>query len=348
MTELLLTRRFPGLAGLPRVPLVDVPTRVMRLEATSHRSGSVVYAKRDDETARLYGGNKVRKLEWLLGEARRVGATTIVTTGGYGSHHCLATAVYGARAGFDVHTVLFPQPMTTHVDEVLRAIVGAGATAVRVARAELVPIGLATTAARLKLGGKKTFVIGPGGSSARGCIGYVAAGIELAAQIDEGELEEPAAIFVAAGSGGTVAGLAVGLATAGVTTPIVAVRVTSKYVINRPRTRRLVRETVALLRGADPRFPDVAREATAAIHIDVDHLGASYGASTGEGERAGSLAAEDGLVLDPTYTAKAFAALLDAARDETYRGPLLFLSTLSSAPMARLLEAAPARPPFGG
>jgi len=343
---MLLTRRWPGTATLAHMPLVDAPTAVEQLAQTSLSAGRDIYVKRDDQTARPYGGNKVRKLEWLLGDARKKGASCVVTTGGYGSHHCLATAIYGARAGLGVHAVLFPQPMTPHVDEVLRAMIGAGARPTRIANANLVPIGLATAMAKLRVTGDKPVIIGPGGSSPLGCIGYVAAGVELAAQIDEGAMPEPAAIFVSAGSGGTIAGLAVGLAAAGITTPVVGVRVTSKLVINRPRLRRLVRGCVAILRSVDARFPDVARQAMDAIRIDGAHLGDGYGASTGAGERATSLAAEDGIVLDPTYTAKAFAAMVDAARDDTYEGPLLFLSTLSSAPMEPLLSSAPARPPW--
>ncbi len=91
----------------------------------------------------------------------------------------------------------------------------------------------------------------------------------------------------------------------------------------------------------------MTRQALDALVIDGSHMGEGYGAATGAGERATSLAALDGVGLEPTYTAKTLAALLDAARDETYDGPLLFLSTLSSAPMEPLLAAAPRRAPFG-
>jgi D-cysteine desulfhydrase len=175
----------------------------------------------------------------------------------------------------------------------------------------------------------------------------VAAGFELAAQIDAGELPEPAAIFAPAGSGGTVAGLVVGLAAAGIATPVVGVRVTSKLVINRGRIRRLVQGAVEILRAADSRFPDVTRQAMDALVIDGAHMGGGYGAATGAGERATSLASLDGVVLEPTYTAKTLAALLDAARDTRYGAPLLLLSTLSSAPMQPLLSTAPERAPFG-
>ncbi len=344
---MLVLDRFPGLGALPRMTLVRGPTPVMRLEETSRRGGAEIWVKRDDRTALPYGGNKVRKLEWLLGEARAIGARSVVTMGGYGSHHCLATAIYGARAGLNVHVVLFPQPMSAHADEVLRAMVGAGAKLSRVSSPKLLPVGMARAVAPLRLRGDKPFVIGPGGSSPRGALGYVAAGFELAGQIDAGEMPEPAAIFVPAGSGGTLAGILVGLSAAGIAVPVIGVRVTSKLVISPGRIRRLVAGAVALLRAADARFPDVTDQAMDALNIDGAHLGEGYGAATGAGERATTLAALDDLVLEPTYTAKTMAALLDAARDEKYRGPLLFLSTLSSAPMEPLLSTAPARAPFG-
>lgn len=334
---MLLINKWSGLGALPRIPLVPAITPVDHLAEVSARAGLAVYAKRDDATAPRYGGNKVRKLEWLLGDAQRKGARSIVTVGGTGSHHCLATAIYGTRAGFDVHAVVFPQPPTPHVSEVARAMVAAGADVTEARTAAGIPLAVAKKVARLKVGGAKPYVIGPGGSTPVGTLGYVAAGVELAQQIDEGEVPEPGAVFVAAGSGGTVAGLAIGLAAAGVVAPVIAVRVTGALAINRRGLSRLVHQTVSLIRSHDDRFPIVAEEASQAIVISSEHRGPAYGASTGAGQHALSLAARDGLGLDPTYTAKAFAALLDAARDGSREGPLLFLSTLSSAPMAPLL-----------
>lgn len=210
-------------------------------------------------------------------------------------------------------------------------MVAAGACVTTLRSTATMPFAVAKKVARLKAGGLRPYVIGPGGSTPIGTLGYVAAGIELARQIDENELPEPGAVFVAAGSGGTTAGLAIGLAAAGFVTPIVAVRVVTTLAINGPVYSRLVHNTVSLLRFHDDRFPIVAHDARRAIVIDRKQRGAAYGASTGAGESATSLASEDGVVLDPTYTSKAFAALLDAARDGTYPGPLLFLSTLSSA-----------------
>jgi 1-aminocyclopropane-1-carboxylate deaminase/D-cysteine desulfhydrase-like pyridoxal-dependent ACC family enzyme len=173
-----------------------------------------------------------------------------------------------------------------------------------------------------------------------GAIGYVEAGLEIGAAVDAREIDEPDAIFVAAGSGGTAAGLAVGLAALGLVTRVVAVRVTNRIAIHHARLTRLVRETVARLRAVDPRFPDVGALAASRIEIDGGMRGPGYGVGTSEGQRATQLAAEDGVGLDPTYTAKAFAAMLEQADRGLAGKRCMFLSSLSSAPMDEIFGPA--------
>lgn len=339
----LLTTRFPGASSLACVPLATLPTPVERLEQTSEALGAAVWCKRDDLTAVIYGGNKVRKLEWLLGDAQDRGCDCIVTTGALGSHHVLATSIYGAAHGFAVHAVLFPQPWTDHVEENLRAGLKAGATFHPARSYAGVAARMATLTARLRVAGRRPYVIGPGGSSPVGALGYLEAGLELAAQLDAGLLPEPEAIYLAAGSGGCAAGVAVGLAAAGLTTPVVAVRVTHRIAINRAMLGQLVRRTVSRVRDRDPRFPSVTREALRLIRVESHQLGDGYGAPSEAGQRATDLAARDGLGLDPTYTAKAFGALMADVERDAVRRPL-FWQTLSSADMATLLVDAPPVP----
>ncbi len=335
---MLLTDRWPDLAGLPRVSIATLPTRVVPLAATSRRVGSNVTCKRDDETALPYGGNKVRKLEWLIGEALARDARAIVTVGAEGSHHVLATALYAKQNGLAVHAVLFPQPRTPHVEEVLRADALAGATLHRASSAITAAAVIARVVAKLRVGGARPYVVPPGGSSPVGAVGYVEAGLEIGSAIDARAVEEPDAIFVAAGSGGTAVGLAIGLAAFGLVTRVVAVRVTSRLAIHRSRVERMTRATVARLCAVDPRFPSVADIAASRIAIDASMRGPAYGAPVAEGTIATRLAAEDGITLDPTYTAKAFAAMLAAARRKEAGKRCMFLSTLSSADMAPLLR----------
>jgi 1-aminocyclopropane-1-carboxylate deaminase/D-cysteine desulfhydrase-like pyridoxal-dependent ACC family enzyme len=342
----LLAERWKGLASLPHVPLVTgAPTPAVRMERLSERLGADVWVKRDDLTSRVYGGNKVRKLEWLLGDARAQGADTLVTVGALGSHHVLATTLHGTREGFDVHAVVGPQPSTPHVLEDARLDLAAGATLHPVRAFALVPARVRTLIVQLRLRGKRPYVVKGGGSSPVGALGYVEAGLELAAQLDARSLPEPRVISVAYGTGGTVAGLAVGLAAAGVTAPLTAVRVTDVALANRAALGRLVARTVALLRAHDDRFPDVTDLALGRIRIDSREFGPGYGLPTESGARAVDFAAQDGLVVETTYTAKALAGLVRQAQDLPAGTPMLYLHTLSSADQSALLARAPELPP---
>src|SRR5207253_1849150 len=139
-----------------------------------------LWVKREDESGERYGGNKVRKLEFILAEAARAPKRRLVTVGGYGSHHVLATAVYGAQQGFAVEAVVFPQPLTPHVLETVRAAAAAGAS-FRVAHS------WAGVPPRVLVARRRCRYVGPGGSSPTGTLGYVSAGLELAAQVSRGE-----------------------------------------------------------------------------------------------------------------------------------------------------------------
>lgn len=337
----LLGSRFPRLASLPHVPLVR-ETPVERLEQASHETGGDLWVKRDDLSADAYGGNKVRKLERLIGDAKRRDCDVLITTGAYGSHHALATSIFGRRWGFDVELLLVPQPITRHVEENLRADLAVGARVHRVRRWATVPARVAALQASLRFRGRRPYRIGHGGSSPLGAVGFVEAGLELAAQIDQGLVPEPASIHVALGSAGTCVGLAIGLAAAGLYVPIVATRVTPLAVCNRLTVTSLLKRTVEMLRDHDHSFPDVTRGATKMVTIDGSLYGAGYGERSEAADDAIARAAVDGLTLDPTYTAKAFAAFLREGR--TGREPRLYWHTLSSADLSELLGEAPPLP----
>ena len=198
----ILSDRFRGLRKIPHIPLAELPTAVEPLERLSQRAGAEIWIKRDDRTSPRYGGNKVRKLEYVLGEVRKGEADTIVTAGAAGSHHVVACGLFGGEQGLKVHAVMTPQRFTSHVEENLRASLALG---VEVHPAPSAPRALATLArvtASLRLRGRRPFVVPPGGSDLAGIVGYVEAGIELARQLEAGVCPEPDAIFVALGSGG--------------------------------------------------------------------------------------------------------------------------------------------------
>jgi D-cysteine desulfhydrase len=299
------------------------PTPVERLPDALGR-GRDVWVKRDDLTSGRYGGNKVRKLERVLDVVRASGARRIVTPGGAGSHHVLATALYAGDLGIGVDAVLVPQPRTPHVVDNLRAIA---------ARARIWPAGSfadagAVIADCVACG---AFRVPVGGSTLDGALGYADAAAELVDQVARGELPEPKVVVVALGSGGTAAGLAAGFAVAGARIRVIAVTVAEPGAWIAWRARRLAAACVR----------ELAPEATVGPRIEVveRYLGRGYGHATPEGDRALVLAARYGLSLDSTYTAKAFAAASELPEADD---PVLYWQTLSSAPLGPLLGGAPA------
>ncbi len=338
----LLETRWSKLT-LPRLPLLDGPTPLERSDGLSAAAGGEVWIKRDDLTHPTYGGNKVRKLERLLGDALASGADTLLTTGAAGSHHVLATTIFGKRHGFDVHAILVPQPASEHVTLDLRAMLGQGAELHPVSYYSAVPAATAALLAKLKLQGRKPYMIPPGGSNGVGVLGYVEAGLELAQQMLELRMGEVDAIVVALGSGGTVAGLAVGLAAAGVTAPIHAVRVTPKGLVGRAFLLAQIRSVVERLRQSDDRFPRIAGLAEGLYTIDDDELGEGYGLQTPRARDAIRLAEGFGLHLDATYTGKTMAALLRGLREGRTKR-VIYLHTLSSVPLGPLVAGAPPIP----
>jgi D-cysteine desulfhydrase len=325
MSALPLFRRFPALAErLTWLPLGTFPTPAERLRF--ERFGDGHWVKRDDLSGSVYGGNKVRKLEWLLAEAKRQGAERLITLGAAGSHHALATTAYGRALGFEVTLALFPQPLTPHVREVLLRHHALGAELRYSPRMEFLP--LAVLAAKRAHRRQRCFIVAAGGSDPYGTLGYVNAALELAEQVEEGALPEPETVHLAMGTMGTAAGLAIGFALAGLPIRIHAVRITSRIVTNTWTLRRLVRRTLALLEGKVPQLPD-ADAVLGRIHVEHRCIGRGYGHETADGRRATELFAETGLVLDPTYTAKAAVAFLDALETRPAR-PHLFWHTLSA------------------
>lgn len=336
----ILVERWPGLASISRVELASLPTPVKKMIASSRELGSDVWVKRDDLTSAVYGGNKVRKLEYILGDAIHHKADTIITTGAIGSHHVLATSRFARAYGLSVHAVLVPQPWNAHVEENLRLDVHAGTTVHIVKSFSLIPAYMLGLAAKLRLQGKHPYLVPPGGSSPHGALGYVEAGLELARQIGHGEAKDPAAIYLALGSAGTLVGATIGLAAAGMTTRVVGVRVTDMALTKRALLKALLHRTVALLRSHDASFPDVSKLAEHNLRTENDELGPGYGVETPGGRRATSMAARDGLILDPTYTAKAFSCLIHDAEQKRERAPRLYWHTLSSADLSTDLAAA--------
>ena len=300
------------------------PTPVDRLESLSNAS-TTLWVKRDDLTNPIYGGSKVRKLEMLLADAQSRGASKVVTVGALGSHHVLATGVFGRLVGLQVEAVVLSQPASSHVLETARASIGQGVA--------LVPASSYAEAARhlAACAAAGAYTIPAGGSSLLGTLGVVAAAAELAQQVRAGVLPEPDLIVLPLGSGGTAAGLVAGLAKAGLKTRVLAVAVAEPVKVFEHKARTLVKQLV------EPGMRDLAWQR---LELDQRQLGSGYGRQTPAGEHAARQASLVGLTLDATYTAKAFAAALARVALGSERH-VLYWHTLSSASLAPLLVGAP-------
>ena len=320
-------------------PLGIYPTPIDRLRQLE-RSGGSLWVKRDDLTHADYGGNKVRKLEYILPEALRRGAKRIVTVGAVGSHHVLATTLFGTRAGFEVEAVLVPQPRTPHVEANLRTYLALGLHAHAAAATWTAPMlvaGLLAGAGASASDARDAFFVPVGGSSALGALGYVDGGVELAEQIRLGVIPKPDVIVVTVGSGGTAAGLVVGLAKAGLDVRVLGVCVATPVWMVRIMVDWLVGRTAERAAAFDQSPGRLAERARRMLTLTAEFLGGGYGVATDAGDSAIRAAAAVGLHLDPTYTAKTFAAALS----ELERRPgqhVLYWHTLSSASLDPLRD----------
>jgi L-cysteate sulfo-lyase len=312
-----------------RTKLLEEMTPIQRLERLERELGSAarLYVKRDDLMGLGGGGNKLRKLEFLLGEAVSQSCDTFVTIGGMQSNHARLSAAAAARVGLACELVLTPvvqrteEAYTHNGNMLLYGIFGAK---VHLRPGTENPLEFAKERAEvLKKQGRRPYLVGSGGSSPAGCLGYAACALEIVEQeraIDGGFTH----IVVPNGSSGTHAGLAAGLTAMGLN----AARVRS-YAVLHPAERThkttfdLSTSTLALLdktKSIDP----------SAIEVVGDQLGDGYGIPTAAMLGAvRTMARTEGLLLDPVYTGKAFAGVIASARNGAYKhgDAVLFLMT---------------------
>lgn len=336
-----LFRRFPSLRErLPRVVLADLPTPVTALDLPSRLGGGIpLFVKRDDLSAAPYGGNKVRKLELLLAAARRDGAAEVMTFGVAGSNHALATALYAERAGLRSISILTPQRNAGYVRRNLLAHLSCNGELHHYADERAAATGAAWQRLRHRRAtGLTPLRIPGGGSSALGTVGFVNAAFELREQIEAGVLPEPERLYVALGTMGTAAGLALGLQAAGLRTRLVPVRVVRESIGNVEGMAALFRRTSALLHRLDPGFPLLDMDPRHA-RIRHEQFGEKYAAFTEAGMQAVRLMDEvAGLALEGTYTGKAMAALLaDLQAADRRPASALFWLTYNGRDMSPLI-----------
>ena len=326
---------FPTLAGrLPRIRLTDLPTPIDFAPALARELGlGELGIKRDDLTSPVYGGNKVRKLEYLLADARARGCEAVITFGGAGSNHALATGIHARRLGLQCYAVLVDQPATPNVEPTLRYHLQLGTHLVHAASYQDSRRQLERILATHPRGGERVYEIAWGGSSWLGTVGYVAAAFELAAQLGERHMPAPEFIYLAGGSLGTFVGLMLGLRLADLASHVVAARVVPGGMGSAEHCAKLYAETNRKLHELDasvPLLPSPLPE----LELRTEFLGAGYAEATPEAAEAVAMAKQfAGLRLETTYTGKAFAALIADARGGRLAGRrVMYWHTYSSAP----------------
>jgi len=321
-----LFEAFPEMPGaVPWRPLVHAPTAVERLPASEYLGRGDVWIKRDDLVSPLYGGNKVRRFEFLFAEAEAKGRKTLVTVGGLASTQATATILFGKALGFEVAAILFDQPVTSYARSALA--LDAAVDPVLVYGGSYAATAWRTLATYRKL--DRPYLIPPGASSPLGLLGYVDAMLELGEQVKRGEMPRPDRIVLPAGSGGTTAALALGAAILGWPTVIHAVRITDAFACNSAVMRLWYERTRAF---AAKRSRTFARLRLPAPRIEVDGraLGGGYGVATPEATDAiEPIRAMIGVPGEVTYSGKAVAQLRTVARERPGE-TLLFWNTLSS------------------
>lgn len=327
-----LHQRFPELAeSLPYVRLGASPTPVRKLVGLGTRDR--IWLKDDSRYGSGgWGGNKVRKLEWIIPDVLARKSKRIITVGGLGTNWGLATTLYAKQFGIDTALALIDQPVDDHVREQLARLERSGAV-LHFTRSKVRTFACAPwLVVRHTTGVRLPYYLPPGGSSPLGALGYVEAALELAAQVQAGEIAEPTHIVAPVGSGGTVAGLLLGLRLAGLRTEVVAVVVNDTLPLGAREIRDLAGRAESLLRRRGADLGDVDLR-SAALTVTREYLGPGYGYATAEGRAAQRVGREFGVLLDPVYTAKAFAGLLEIeAHSRGGDGPIVMLDTFGPRP----------------
>lgn len=327
------------------VELGDFPTPIHSLSSVV---GPDCYAKRDDLSSPIYGGNKVRTLETLFGRALRNDKARIWATGAYGSNHAVATALHAPRVGLRPAAILWPQPYSACADENLHVMLeerrGGRIDLLDIPHWAALPFGMA----RVSWRDRAADVMPPGGATAVGALGYVSAGIELAQQVAANEVPCPKTVVIGVGSTCTTAGLLVGFRAAAerglgfeVPPKLLAVRVTPWPITSAYRISQFASRVSAYLAylSDEPNLAFSRKQLAQGLEVDGTQFGRGYGEPTEKGRAAISRFAnnEGGFALDTTYSAKSAAALFGTIARS---GPVLYWATKSTQPLPKLTSEA--------
>ncbi|NHJ01335.1 MAG: pyridoxal-phosphate dependent enzyme [Candidatus Heimdallarchaeota archaeon] len=336
MTNPLLFEEYPDLEGhIPWLNLLEGPTPIKSLANVEQKvqSKNFLWIKQDSLTSTIYGGNKVRKLEFILADAIEKDKTTVATIGGLGTNHGLATTIFGREKGLKTILYLINQPITKHVLDNLKLDFHFGAELKFVKN--YLGVGL------------YFYILDPirfhhiywlpaGGSTPLGVLGYVNAAFELRNQVKEGLIEEPDHIFVAAGTVGTMAGLELGVQLAGLKSQIHGIQVTDRFAASKGKVKKLVNQTLQLLKQ-DSKLKNF--QYSPRFILSTTFYGGAYGRVTPEGSQAVDLLGQsENIKLETTYTGKAMAGMLAYTKMYQRSGNLLFWNTYNAVDMTPIAD----------
>ena len=330
----LLFEKYPDLAErIGYINLGTAPTPVQRLTNLGHDN---LWIKRDDRISPFYGGNKVRRLEFVLADAMQKHKKRIVTIGGIGTNHGLATAIFCRKLGIACTLVLFDQTVTRYVRHNLLLFHRYGAEMIY--RQSIFEAGLHYYLMQ-RLRYPQAYFLPAGGSSPLGTLGAVNAVFEFLQQMEAGAMPPPAYVFCPTASNGTLAGLCLGFALAGFETTVIGVRVGVARVgplqFNTPAKAAALMKTIYdLLKRNAKGIPPI--QIKRPVMLD-NYCGEAYGMLTDKGLAAVELfKTRADIILEPVYTGKTCAALLDFIRDPAHTDEtILYWHTFNSVDLSR-------------
>jgi len=302
----------------PRVRLGTLPTPLHPAPRLSEAAGVEIWLKRDDLTGLGLGGNKVRVLEFVLGDALQRDCDTLITGGGASSNWVMLAALAARTRGLQPVLVIYGDPVPLVGNLALAELAGAEIVFTGDADRASVERGIDAIAAQLRTSGRNPYLLGRGGATGVGALGYAAATLELVTQTREQNLT-PRQLWVATGSCGTQAGLVAGQAWQQPAWSVHGVSVSRPVPECVARVSAIAAEACTLLAVAPPAEPPI-------VHPDAGD--AEYGKRSAAADAAAELVARtEGVFLDPVFAAKAMAGLLAAAAAGQVAGPVVFLVT---------------------
>ncbi|MCE7749282.1 MAG: pyridoxal-phosphate dependent enzyme [Candidatus Heimdallarchaeota archaeon] len=335
--EIPLFRKYPKLRNIPWVSTINSPTPIHKMEEISKElNHKEIWVKRDDLTDDIYGGNKLRKYEFVFADILKKNKKRILTQGAIGTNHGLATTVHAKKFGLETHLFLVEQKLSQHVRENLLCHHYFGAR-----------LNLMKSNFRRKLAikarlfiDKKAYFVTTGASSPLGTLGFVNAAFELKEQIDAKLIPEPDKLFVTVGSLATCAGLVLGLELAKVRTKVIGIGVTDPIWSSKKNTLDLAVKALELMRTRDSSIPDVSDVIGERLIVDHRYFGGQYGVPTEEAMEAIKIAKKDELKLEYVYTGKTLSGLIDYIRKNKLQKDeiIIFWNSKSSADLTSVIE----------